>query len=131
MGIIFKIDCKRGKSDLFCCEYYRHLVNLSKMIPPVLVGFLISIVPTTSKCVVHSIDKRVSHVDVIFITAMLLATLLLSKVEVSSMKEAALQNFAGGLILSAVAAEFFPILLGKSTSRADSRVDCPLTNPFL
>lgn len=47
--------------------------------------------------------------------AMLLAILLLTRVEISSLMEACVQNFAAGLILAAVAGEIFPILMGSST----------------
>lgn len=45
------------------------------------------------------------------VTAMLLASLLLSKISVSPVVEAFFQNYAGGLILAAVAAELFPLML--------------------
>jgi zinc transporter ZupT len=46
--------------------------------------------------------------------SMTLATLLLTKVEVSAQVEASLQNFAAGLIIAAVAGELFPIMMNSS-----------------
>jgi len=46
--------------------------------------------------------------------AMIVATFLLTKVEVDIKIEAALQNFAAGLIIAAVAAELFPIMVDSS-----------------
>lgn len=47
---------------------------------------------------------------------MSLASLVFSNVEVSSKVEAFFQNFAGGLILAAVAAELFPLMLQDTNS---------------
>lgn len=50
----------------------------------------------------------------LFVLGMIMATFFLSNIEVSDKVEAALQNFAAGLILAAVASELFPVLLEKT-----------------
>jgi hypothetical protein len=51
-----------------------------------------------------------------------LASLLLTSISVSSLTEAAFQNFAAGLILAAVASELFPLMIGSDISPSNSMI---------
>jgi zinc transporter ZupT len=64
-------------------------------------GFLVGFIPTAS---------------------MTLASILLSSITVHSLVEASVQNFAAGLILSAVAAELFPLMIGEDVTTTDSMI---------
>jgi hypothetical protein len=64
-------------------------------------GFLVGFIPTAS---------------------MTLASILLSSITVHSLVEASVQNFAAGLILAAVAAELFPLMIGENVTTTDSMI---------
>lgn len=53
---------------------------------------------------------------------MSLASILLTSISVSSLTEAAFQNFAAGLILAAVASELFPLMIGADISASNSMI---------
>jgi hypothetical protein len=80
-------------------------------------GLIVGAFPTFGeliKLLTLSCTDCLTFVVVLLSPAMIVATFVLQNIHVSEAIEAGLQNFAAGLIIAAVAAELFPIMIDSA-----------------